>query len=190
MIRFCSTTDQTAIVLLTPACRRRNPTGALLSSSANPASSANHAVPDGSLQAPKTRGSDFIHFESQKIDITPLSSTKSLQNSSRFFAIFVDFCAPIGPFYPSNRPSAAIPGQARRTGGAAVRVRFSMPPLTGSAGAANPASSAARLPQPQSPGCLHARSASRESFRQEAPGCCAPTGTPKGAMDQPRCAPS
>ena len=52
------------------------------------------------------RGSDFIHSETRKMTITPLSSTKSPQISPRFFAIFVDFCAQNSPKTASNRPHA------------------------------------------------------------------------------------
>jgi hypothetical protein len=48
----------------------------------------------------KMRDSDFIHFETRKMTITPLTSTNMPQNPLRFFAIFVDFCAQNDPFPP------------------------------------------------------------------------------------------
>jgi len=53
-------------------------------------------------------GSDLIHFETQKLLVTRLSSTKTPQNPHRFFAIFIDFCWQFGPFSTSKRPTQAI----------------------------------------------------------------------------------
>ena len=88
------------------------------------------------------RGSDFIHSETRKMTITPLSSTKMLQNSLRFFAIFVDFCAQNGPIPTQNHPSPTIPSKAGLARSGAVRESFSVPPLMSSANPTNSANSA------------------------------------------------
>ena len=124
------------------ARRRPNPIVGLLSSAANPASSANSAFPNASVQAKKSEGGDFIHSETRKMTITPLSSTKMLQNSLRFFAIFVDFCAQNGPIPTQNHPSPTIPSKAGLARSGAVRESFSVPPLMSSANPTNSANSA------------------------------------------------
>ena len=94
----------------------------------DPANSAELTCSAGPAEAINRGRSDFIHSETQKSSITPLSSTNMPQNPLRFFAIFVDFCAQIGTFRPQKASSATHPHR-------------SLPPS--SAGAANPASPAA-----------------------------------------------
>ena len=54
----------------------------------------------------KMRDSDFIHFKTQKMNITPLTSTNMPQNPLRLFAIFLNFCAQSGPISTQNGPPA------------------------------------------------------------------------------------
>ncbi len=76
-------------------------------SSTYPGSAPNSASSAASVEAPKGKGSDFIHFENAKTPVTYLASTKTHQNPCRFFAIFIDFYAQIDPKINPNRPRAA-----------------------------------------------------------------------------------
>jgi hypothetical protein len=121
MIRFYSKTDQPRTAPLTSPvhCRRFMiydplPPAFLTTyhyppTAGFPASSAGSAYPGGPFEAKNNKRDDFIHSEMVKTDVTLLSSTNPLQNPRRFFAIFIDFCAQIGPFSPQIAP----PGPSR-----------------------------------------------------------------------------
>jgi hypothetical protein len=79
-----------------------------------PASSPGSTDPGRRFEAKNNKTDDFIHSETSKMDVTHLSSTNLPQNSPRFFAIFVDFCAQNGPFFSPVCPSATPLGDAGR----------------------------------------------------------------------------
>jgi hypothetical protein len=60
-------------------------------------------TPGGSVAAPKNKKSDFLHSETQKTAITPLTSTNQPRNPRRFLSIFVRKTALFGPKSPPPR---------------------------------------------------------------------------------------